>query len=128
MKPLLLLALGVLNINRYSVLLCGYVIGKEKFRNRNFNITGFFSWYKNKLQHLGLVLFGVLLCFVLIDNTNSEKDFSEFALQIDNFKKTYKGEVAFKGYFIKEKKRGDFYAFLGPNGAGKSSTLGKIGT
>ncbi len=53
---------------------------------------------------------------------------SEFALQIDNLKKTYKGgTVALKGISLKVKK-GDFYALLGPNGAGKSSTIGIIGT
>ena len=53
---------------------------------------------------------------------------SEFALQIDNLKKTYKGGmVALKGISLKVKK-GDFYALLGPNGAGKSSTIGIIGT
>ena len=53
---------------------------------------------------------------------------SEFALQIDNLKKTYKGGTeALKGISLKVKK-GDFYALLGPNGAGKSSTIGIIGT
>ena len=53
---------------------------------------------------------------------------SEFALQIDNLKKTYKGgTIALKGISLKVKK-GDFYALLGPNGAGKSSTIGIIGT
>jgi len=53
---------------------------------------------------------------------------SEFALQIDNLKKTYKGgTVALKGISLKVNK-GDFYALLGPNGAGKSSTIGIIGT
>ena len=53
---------------------------------------------------------------------------SEFALQIDDLKKTYKGgTVALKGISLKVKK-GDFYALLGPNGAGKSSTIGIIGT
>ena len=53
---------------------------------------------------------------------------SEFALQIDNLQKTYKGgTVALKGISLKVKK-GDFYALLGPNGAGKSSTIGIIGT
>ena len=53
---------------------------------------------------------------------------SEFALQIDNLKKIYKGgTVALKGISLKVKK-GDFYALLGPNGAGKSSTIGIIGT
>ena len=53
---------------------------------------------------------------------------SEFALQIDNLKKTYKGgTVALKGISLKVRK-GDFYALLGPNGAGKSSTIGIIGT
>ena len=53
---------------------------------------------------------------------------SEFALEIDNLKKTYKGgTVALKGISLKVKK-GDFYALLGPNGAGKSSTIGIIGT
>ena len=53
---------------------------------------------------------------------------SEFALQINNLKKTYKGgTVALKGISLKVKK-GDFYALLGPNGAGKSSTIGIIGT
>ena len=53
---------------------------------------------------------------------------SDFALQIDNLKKTYKGgTVALKGISLKVKK-GDFYALLGPNGAGKSSTIGIIGT
>lgn len=53
---------------------------------------------------------------------------SEFALQIENLKKTYKGgTVALKGISLKVKK-GDFYALLGPNGAGKSSTIGIIGT
>ena len=53
---------------------------------------------------------------------------SEFALQIDNLKKTYKGgTVALKGISLKVKK-GDFYALLGPNGADKSSTIGIIGT
>ena len=53
---------------------------------------------------------------------------SEFALQIVNLKKTYKGgTVALKGISLKVKK-GDFYALLGPNGAGKSSTIGIIGT
>ena len=53
---------------------------------------------------------------------------SEFALQIDNLKKTYKGgTVALKGISLKVKK-GDFYALLGPNEAGKSSTIGIIGT
>ena len=53
---------------------------------------------------------------------------SEFALQIDNLKKTYKGgTVGLKGISLKVKK-GDFYALLGPNGAGKSSTIGIIGT
>ena len=56
------------------------------------------------------------------------KILSEFALQIDNLKKTYKGgTVALKGISLKVKK-GDFYALLGPNGAGKSSTIGIIGT
>ena len=53
---------------------------------------------------------------------------SEFALQIDNLRKTYKGGTeALKGISLKVKK-GDFYALLGPNGAGKSSTIGIIGT
>ena len=53
---------------------------------------------------------------------------SEFALQINNLKKTYKGGTeALKGISLKVKK-GDFYALLGPNGAGKSSTIGIIGT
>ncbi len=53
---------------------------------------------------------------------------SEFALQIDNLKKTYKGgTIALKGISLKVK-QGDFYALLGPNGAGKSSTIGIIGT
>ena len=53
---------------------------------------------------------------------------SEFALQIDNLKKTYKGgTTALKGISLKVK-QGDFYALLGPNGAGKSSTIGIIGT
>ena len=53
---------------------------------------------------------------------------SDFALQIDDLKKTYKGgTVALKGISLKVKK-GDFYALLGPNGAGKSSTIGIIGT
>ena len=53
---------------------------------------------------------------------------SEFALQIDNLKKTYKGGTeALKGISLNVKK-GDFYALLGPNGAGKSSTIGIIGT
>ena len=53
---------------------------------------------------------------------------SEFALQIDDLKKTYNGgTVALKGISLKVKK-GDFYALLGPNGAGKSSTIGIIGT
>ena len=53
---------------------------------------------------------------------------SEFALQIHNLRKTYKGGTeALKGISLKVKK-GDFYALLGPNGAGKSSTIGIIGT
>jgi len=53
---------------------------------------------------------------------------SEFALQIENLRKTYKGGTeALKGISLKVKK-GDFYALLGPNGAGKSSTIGIIGT
>ena len=53
---------------------------------------------------------------------------SEFALQIDNLRKTYRGGTeALKGISLKVKK-GDFYALLGPNGAGKSSTIGIIGT
>jgi ABC-2 type transport system ATP-binding protein len=53
---------------------------------------------------------------------------ANFALEINNLKKTYSGgTIALKGISLKVQE-GDFYALLGPNGAGKSSTIGIIGT
>ncbi len=53
---------------------------------------------------------------------------TNFALEINNLKKTYSGgTIALKGISLKVQE-GDFYALLGPNGAGKSSTIGIIGT
>ncbi|WP_299491324.1 ABC transporter ATP-binding protein [uncultured Shewanella sp.] len=50
----------------------------------------------------------------------------EYALVLEEVKKTYKGGVeAVKGISLKVQK-GDFYALLGPNGAGKSTTIGII--
>lgn len=51
---------------------------------------------------------------------------TEYALVLEEVKKTYKGGVeAVKGISLKVRK-GDFYALLGPNGAGKSTTIGII--
>ncbi|MCL1127576.1 ABC transporter ATP-binding protein [Shewanella surugensis] len=50
----------------------------------------------------------------------------EYALVLEEVKKTYKGGVeAVKGISLKVR-QGDFYALLGPNGAGKSTTIGII--
>ncbi|MCZ4335913.1 ABC transporter ATP-binding protein [Shewanella colwelliana] len=51
---------------------------------------------------------------------------SNYALEIDQLKKTYKGGVeAVKGISLNVE-AGDFFALLGPNGAGKSTTIGVI--
>ncbi|WP_298773068.1 ABC transporter ATP-binding protein [uncultured Shewanella sp.] len=51
---------------------------------------------------------------------------TEYALVLEEVKKTYKGGVeAVKGISLKVR-QGDFYALLGPNGAGKSTTIGII--
>lgn len=48
------------------------------------------------------------------------------AIEINNLKKTYQGNVeALKGISF-EVEQGDFIALLGPNGAGKSTTIGII--
>jgi|TARA_B100001094_G_scaffold332199_1_gene403271 ABC-2 type transport system ATP-binding protein len=63
---------------------------------------------------------------LIIENTS--KTLANFALEINNLKKTYSGgTIALKGISLKVQE-GDFYALLGPNGAGKSSTIGIIGT
>lgn len=50
----------------------------------------------------------------------------EFALSVQNLKKTYHGGVeALKGISF-DVHKGDFMALLGPNGAGKSTTIGII--
>ena len=44
-------------------------------------------------------------------------------LQIQNLKKSYKGNEVLKGVNL-EVEEGDFFALLGHNGAGKSTTIG----
>jgi len=49
-----------------------------------------------------------------------------YAIDLQNIKKTYEGNVeALKGISL-QVEEGDFYALLGPNGAGKSTTIGII--
>jgi len=49
-----------------------------------------------------------------------------YAIDLQNIKKTYKGNVeALKGISL-QVEEGDFYALLRPNGAGKSTTIGII--
>ena len=51
---------------------------------------------------------------------------SDYAIEINQLKKTYGNQIeALKGISFSVKK-GDFIALLGPNGAGKSTTIGII--
>ena len=78
MKPLLLLALGVTLI--LTGIACSYVAMSLVKKNSEIAIsiiTGFFvafgTYNEVAAPWIG-ILVGLLLCFVLIDNTNSEKD------------------------------------------------------
>lgn len=52
----------------------------------------------------------------------------EFAVVVEDLKKTYKGGTeALKGVGFRVR-RGEFYGILGPNGAGKSTAIGILGT
>lgn len=51
----------------------------------------------------------------------------EYALKVENLKKTYKSIEAVKGISF-EVKNGEIFALIGPNGAGKTTTLRMIAT
>lgn len=51
----------------------------------------------------------------------------EYALKVENLKKTYKTSEAVKGISF-EIQKGEIFALIGPNGAGKTTTLRMIAT